>query len=84
MGWFAFSYRIGDRSEEHELEEFPAAGDAQRYAAQNLSLMLEESEDPAGSVVVGAAAGANVQWLGVYEVEGWASPRWRPAAARLA
>ena len=84
MGWFASSYRIGDRPEEHELEEFPAAGDAQRYAAQNLSLMLEEGEDPAGSVAVGAAAGACVQWLGVYEIERLASPRWRPAAARLA
>ena len=80
MGWFAFSYRIGDRPEEHELEEFAAAGDAQRYAAQNLALMLEGSEDPAGTVAVGAAAEARVQWLGVYEVERRTLPRWRPVA----
>lgn len=79
MGWFAFAYRIGDRPEEHELEEFPAAGDAQRYAAQSLTLMLEGSEDPAGSVAVGAAADAQVHWLGVYEAGGRALPRWSPA-----
>jgi hypothetical protein len=84
MGWFAFSYRIGDRPEEHELEEFQAAGDAQRYAAQNLSLILEDGEDTAGTVAVGAAAGAHVQWLGVYEVERQTLPRWRPAAVRIA
>jgi hypothetical protein len=84
MGWFAFSYRIGDRPEEHELEEFPAAGDAQRYAAQNLALMLEDGEDSTGSVAVGSAAGAHVQWLGVYEVEREALPRWCAAKARLA
>jgi hypothetical protein len=83
MSWFAFAYRIGDRFEETELEEFPAAGDAQRYAAQNLSLMLEESQDRAGTVAVGAAADAHVHWLGEYEVERPALPRWRPAA-RLA
>lgn len=79
MGWFAFEYRIGDRPEEHELEEFPAAGDAQRYAAQNLALLLEGGEDYAGSVAVGAAADAHVHWLGVYEAERRALPRWRPA-----
>jgi hypothetical protein len=78
MGWFALAYRIGDRPEEHELEEFPAAGDAQRYAAQNLALMLEGSKDRAGSVAVGAAADAHIHWLGVYEVESQALPRWRP------
>ena len=82
MGWFAFAYRIGDRPEEHELEEFAAAGDAQRYAAQNLALMLEGSEDPAGTVAVGAAAEAQVHWLGVYEVERRTLPRWRPVARR--
>ncbi len=80
MGWFAFAYRIGDRPEEHELEEFAAAGDAQRYAAQNLALLLEGGEDHAGSVAVGAAAEAHVHWLGVYEVEHQALPRWRPTA----
>jgi hypothetical protein len=84
MSWFAFSYRIGDRPEEHELEEFPAAGDAQRYAAQSLALMLEGSEDPAGSVAVGAAAGARVHWLGVYEAGRRALPRWCPSVARRA
>jgi hypothetical protein len=79
MGWFAFSYRIGDRPEEHELEEFPGAGDAQRYAAQNLALMLEGGVEHMGSVAVGAAADAHVHWLGVYEVERPALPRWRPA-----
>jgi hypothetical protein len=83
MGWFAFSYRIGDRPEEHELEEFPGAGDAQRYAAQSLALMLEGGEDHMGSVAVGAAADAQVLWLGVYEVERQTLPRWRPVA-RLA
>jgi hypothetical protein len=80
MGWFAFAYRIGDRPEEHELEEFPATGDAQRYAAQNLALMLEGGEDPAGTVAVGAAVEAHVHWLGVYEVERRTLPRWRPVA----
>ena len=80
MGWFAFAYRIGDRPEEHELEEFPAAGDAQRYAAQNLALMLEEGRDRAGIVAVGAAAEAHIHWLGVYEAEHPAMPRWRPVA----
>jgi hypothetical protein len=83
MGWFAFSYRIGDRPEEHELEEFPGAGDAQRYAAQSLALMLEGGADQMGSVAVGAAADAHVHWLGVYEVERQALPRWR-SVARLA
>lgn len=64
MRWFAFAYRIGDRPEQHESEEFPAAGDAQRYAAQNLALMIEDGEDQAGSVAVGAAAEAQVHWLG--------------------
>jgi hypothetical protein len=82
MGWFAFEYRIGNRSEEHELEEFPAPGDARRYAAQSLALMLEDGQDHAGSVAVGAAAEADVHWLGVYEVEREASPRWRPNARR--
>ena len=81
MGWFAFSYRIGDRPEEHELEEFPGPGDARRYAMQNLALMLEDGEDHAGYVAVGAAAEADVHWLGVYEVERQAHPRWRPTAA---
>jgi hypothetical protein len=78
MGWFALAYRIGDRPEEHELEEFPAAGDAQRYAAQNLALMLEGSEDREGTVAVGAAAETHIHWLGVYELENQALPRWRP------
>jgi hypothetical protein len=80
MGWFAFAYRIGDRPEEHELEEFPAMGDARRYAAQSLALMLEGSDDGAGTVAVGAAAEAHVHWLGVYEAERQALPRWRPVA----
>jgi hypothetical protein len=82
MGWFAFEYRIGNRPEEHELEEFPAAGDARRYAAQSLALMLEDGEDVIGSVAVGAAAEADVQWLGVYELERQALPRWRATARR--
>ncbi|MGZ3274700.1 MAG: hypothetical protein ACXU82_00540 [Caulobacteraceae bacterium] len=82
MGWYAFEYRIGERAEEHELEEFPATGDAQRYAALNLALMLENGEDRAGSVAVGAAAEASVHWLGVYEIEGETSPRWRPNVRR--
>ena len=72
MGWFAFAYRIGDRPEEHELEEFPGAGDAQRYAAQNLALMLEGGEDYMGSVAVGAAADARSSRL----------TRTRPATGR--
>lgn len=83
MGWYAFEYRIGNRPEEHELEEFSAPGDARRYAVQNLELMLEDGDDPTGSVAVGAAAEADVHWLGVYEVERQAMPRWRPAV-RLA
>jgi hypothetical protein len=82
MSWYAFEYRVGNRPEEHELEEFPATGDAQRYAAQNLALMLEDGEDRAGSVAVGAAAEADVHWLGVYEIEGQTLPRWRPNARR--
>ena len=82
MGWFAFAYRIGEGFEETELEEFPATGDAQRYAAQNLALMLEGSEDRSGTVAVGAAADAHVHWLGEYEVERRTMPRWRPAARR--
>jgi hypothetical protein len=80
MGWFAFAYRIGDRPEEHELEEFPAAGDARRYAAQSLALMLEGKDGAVGTVAVGAAAEASVHWLGVYELQGRAVPRWRPVA----
>jgi hypothetical protein len=82
MGWFAFEYRIGNRPEEHELEEFPAPGDARRYAVQNLALMLEDGHDQAGSVAVGAAADADVHWLGVYEVERETMPRWRPNVRR--
>jgi hypothetical protein len=82
MGWFAFAYRIGDGFEETELEEFAAAGDARRYAAQNLALMLEQSEDRTGSVTVGAANEAHVHWLGEYEVERRTLPRWRPATLR--
>jgi hypothetical protein len=80
MGWFAFSYRIGERPEEHELEKFPATGDAQRYAAQNLALMLEGGEDFVGTVAVGAAAEAHVRWLGIYEAERMAPPRWSAVA----
>jgi len=82
MGWYAFEYRIGDRPEEHELEEFPATGDARRYAAQNLALMLEGGEGSAGSVAVGAAVEADVRWLGVYEGERETFPRWRANARR--
>jgi hypothetical protein len=82
MGWYAFEYRIGNRPEEHELEEFPAIGDARRYAAQNLALMLEGGDDLAGSVAVGTAVEADVHWLGVYEVERTALPKWRPAIRR--
>lgn len=82
MGWYAFEYRIGNRPEEHELEEFPAAGDAQRYAAQNLTLMLEDGEHAAGAVAVGAAVEADVRWLGVYEIERESLPRWLPNVRR--
>ena len=82
MNWYAFEYRIGNRPEELELEEFPATGDAQRYAAQNLALMLEGGEDRTGSVAVGAAAEASVHWLGVYQIEGETLPRWSPTARR--
>jgi hypothetical protein len=82
MGWYAFEYRIGNQPEEHELEEFPAASDARRYAAQSLALMLEQGHDISGAVAVGAAAEADVHWLGVYEGERQAMPRWRPTARR--
>lgn len=82
MGWYAFEYRIGNRPEEHELEEFPAPGDARRYAAQSLALMLEAGHAPVGTVAVGAAADADVHWLGVYEAEREAMPRWRPSVRR--
>ena len=82
MGWYAFEYRIGNRPEEHELEEFPATGDAQRYAAQSLALMLEDGEDLAGVVAVGAATEVDVRWLGVYEVERETLPRWRANVRR--
>ena len=82
MGWYAFEYRVGDRPEEHELEEFPGLGDARRYAAQSLALMLEEGDDGIGAVAVGAAVEADVLWLGVYEAERETMPRWRPTARR--
>ncbi|HEY4031413.1 MAG TPA: hypothetical protein VGM25_13770 [Caulobacteraceae bacterium] len=82
MGWYAFEYRIGNRPEEHELEEFPAAGDARRYAAQSLALMLEDGLDQLGTVTVGAAAEADVLWMGTYEAEREAMPRWRPTVRR--
>jgi hypothetical protein len=77
MAWFVFAYRVGDQPDEHELEEFASADEAQVYAVENLALMLRCSRDRTAAVDVGAAAGARIRWLGGYEVEPESRPRWR-------
>jgi hypothetical protein len=77
MTWFVFAYRVDDRPDEHELEEFASADEAQVYAVQNLALMLRCSDSRSATVDVGAASGARIRWLGGYEVEPESCPRWR-------